>query len=953
MQFAKLTCEQLENPLAIDTPHPRFGWIFHSDAKERGKMQSAYHVLVASGEDKLQGNTGDLWDSGKVTSDQSAYIEYSGQPLKSRGQYYWKVRIWDETGTDLGWTPVATFTMGIFPEDWKGEWIGELTSVSLEDRFPVTKDLEDCPDWIRAAARREHPKGPGPENDYAYAVHLRKEFTAQSNVKRAILRIIGLGYHEVYLNGRKIGDHVLDPGATDYTKTVLYVSHDVTTLMNEGENCIGVLLGNGWYWVGTPDLFGFEKAEWAAPPKCRLELEIIALDGKSTFICSDGSWQCTGQGPIRFNCVRSGEIYDANHELGPWSQVNGIKGHEKAWKNALIVPAPTGIPRPQLGPAITIRDKFAPCRRELLSDGHLVYWFPKNNAGWVEIAVRGKPGQRILIECNERLQVNGHVDMHINSGHTYGRFQTCEYICKGDGSIERYHPRFCYMGFQYAELSGVEPDQIVDIVAHQVCTDFFPAGDFRSSDLLLNAINEAAKLTFLNGFHSYPEDCPQREKAGWTEDALLSAHGSIYNFNALHAYKKWIQDLMDAQHTPSGQVPDIVPTPFWGKPSKVATGPQIGNWTTEYVGNMADPWWGGVLVMLPWRLYLHYGDKRLLGETYPAMKAYVEFLLRTTEIEPGEYSYLINWNTLLGDWLEVGSAGSATRTPRILTCTQAFYRCTEILAKAAKILALDADSARYMEIQTKIAEAFNEEFLDRKTGLYCPDSQSAPAMALVLGMNPVDMTEKIFQGLVANVVEKHGGHFTTGIVGTYFLYHALAEGGRPDLVYRILTATGFPSFEHNLTRSDARTPLPSTTLWEDWGGISSLAHPVQGTVVSVFYEYIMGIKPLAESVGFKKVCIAPQFSAGITSHLHWVKATYQTIYGPITLHWERKVKESPIIAVILSLPPNIQAEVELPVTEDQIHFPDNIQISTNSIHGKNKTRMSLGSGNYEFSFPCP
>jgi len=380
---------------------------------------------------------------------------------------------------------------------------------------------------------------------------------------------------------------------------------------------------------------------------------------------------------------------------------------------------------------------------------------------------------------------------------------------------------------------------------------------------------------------------------------------------------------MDAQHE-SGQVPDIVPTPLWGKPSKLIEKGRYEQWGQEYLGNMADPWWGGVLVMLPWTLYEHYGDTEILRHAYPNMKKFVDFLLKTTETPEGDHTYLINWGTMLGEWLEVGSGGGANRTPRILTCTQAFYRCAVVLADTSKLLGNKDNENRYREISNNIAKAFNEEFLDGKTGLYAKDSQSAQAMSLVLGLAPNDMKQKVFEQLVTNVVEERNGHLSTGIVGSYFLYRALAEFGRPDLALQVITVPGFPGFEHNLTRSNATTPIPSTTLWEDWGGVSSLAHPVQGTVVSFFYEWLAGIQKDPKAPGFKRFKLMPQF----INPLSWVNASLSTLYGTIMSNWRIKDGE---VTVELQVPVNTEADLVIPC-----HASGKIMC--------NKTPLKTGSG---------
>ena len=545
MQIKSISCEFLDNPIGIQSKTPRLSWILESK-EERGKFQQSYQIIVATSKESLIKNECDLWDSGKIESDQTVHITYDGTELQSRMQCYWKVKVWDENNAESEWSEINHWVMGIFPQDWNAKWIGAHEIIPFKDRFPITEELGDCPKWCLKMAYKEHPDASDIQNKFANAVHLRKEFTKSNSIKSARIRIAGLGFYEIYLNGEKVGDSVLDPGATDYTKTILYASYDVTKEIQE-ENCVGVILGNGWYNVGTPDLFEFEKAEWNAPPKCRVELELTYQDDTSQTILTDETWKLTENGPIRFNCIRSGELYDARQELKNWNVFGGIDAQDSNWTSSVLVPAPKGILHSQLCPPIKVYESFGSIKRVLLENEKMVYWFPKNNAGWVEIKVRGEEGQKILIELSESLNPDGSADMEKHGGHTYGRNQTLEYICKGNG-VEIWHPQFCYAGFQYAQITGATPDQILEVTAKLVCTSFKQTGTFNCSNLLINTINENSKRTFLAGYHSYPEDCPQREKTGWTEDALISSFGSVFNFDTLHAYEKWIQDLIDAQH---------------------------------------------------------------------------------------------------------------------------------------------------------------------------------------------------------------------------------------------------------------------------------------------------------------------------------------------------------------------------------------------------------------------
>lgn len=828
-----LTCEFQVDPASIDQPRPRLGWQFEDvrlASLPRGKKQTAYRVLVASSPDLLARDEGDLWDSGKVESPASQHVAYGGTLVASRTHVWWKVKAWDEEGREGPWSVPASWTTGILsPEEWDAHsaWVGLWDEIAWEDRYPISVELENVAPGFRAAARKFHPKGPGPENDYARGLYLRRVFELElpaARVQRALVRVAGLGYHELSLNGQKVDDRVLVPAATDYTKRVYYHTYDVTALVSAPKNCLGIVLGGGWFFPGTPDLFGFDRAAWVAPPRVRAELEIEYETGARQYVGTDEHWHVTADGPLRFNCVRSGEVYDARQELPGWDEPGTVTSSEP-WQPARRVTPPAGVLQARTCPDMKVHRSIAPSHHTTPAPGVVVYHFPENVAGWVQISVRGQAGQRVLLKLNEKLTPEGTVDMDAHSGHTYGRFQTCEYTCKGTppGSVETWHPRFCYQGFQFVQIEGIPAAAVEAIEAQFVHTAVPRTGEFEASDPLLNQIDVISRRTFLNGLHGYPEDCPQREKAGWTEDGVISCRGAVYNFDCGLSHAKWARDLVDAQDA-SGQVPDIVPTPGWGRPG------ESREVMTMIVGRMADPWWGGAIVHLPWILYRQYGDAAILAECFPAIERYMAFLSATAEDD-----HLIRWHTLLGDWLEVGSGGSAARTPKILTATQAYYYYATLAAKIARLVDKEARAAEYDRLAEEIRASFNQEFLDEDTGWYHEDSQSAQALSLFLGLVPEELETKVVDRLVENIRETRDGHLSTGIVGSYFLYHALARFGRPEVALEVITARGFPGFEYMLSHE---SPLhgPTTTLWEDWPGKSSLAHPVQGCVVSFFHE---------------------------------------------------------------------------------------------------------------------
>ncbi|MHA1849610.1 MAG: family 78 glycoside hydrolase catalytic domain, partial [Promethearchaeota archaeon] len=765
-----LKCEYQVNPLGVDLRAPRLSWTFLTNDQDRNKAQSAYRILVASSKNILDDEQGDLWDSGKIYSGKSTCIDYQGKTLLSRSTCYWKVMVWDERGEPSNWSKTCYWVMGILKEqEWEGKWIGADVEISIEERFPESHEIYHVPDDVKKMIINYH-RHSDPENPHAMGIYLRREFSVplpdgeDKSIERVLLRSCGLGYYEIYINGHKANDSVLEPAFTDYSRRVYYSTWDVTGLLHGGKNCIGVILGNGFYFVGTPDLFEFEKAPWAAPPKLILELDIIFRDGSLFRVASDSKWQFTKDGPIRFNCVRSGEAHDARMDLGRWSEPGGIRDDDERWHSVKIVPGPAGKLVARNFPVIKIHESLEPIHINTIKEDVTVYHFPENIAGWVKITVRGRPGQKILLKHNERLNPDGTVNIEENSAHTYGRFQTDEYTCKGDG-LETWHPHFTYHGFQFVQVEGIKKDDIIEIVAQKVHTDVKPIGKFECSNDLINKIQDIALRTYLNALHSIPQDCPQREKAGWTEDGTISSQAAVYNFDTTTIYEKWVRDMMDAQ-VEWGQVPDIVPTPGWSKP----TGENL-----DFIGTMADPWWGGAIILLTWTLYLHHGNKRILEELYPSMKRYLSFL------EESSVNYIISWPTLLGDWLEVGADGSASRTPRNLTATQAFFLYSRIMEQISIILKKNDDLKNFQQLSGRIRDAFNDKFFNEDGGYYAHDSQSAQAMSLLFELVPSNKKKKVLDYLKSNVMNKWQGHLSTGIVGTYFLFHALSKNNLDDV----------------------------------------------------------------------------------------------------------------------------------------------------------------------------
>jgi len=460
---AALRCEYREEPLGIDVLQPRLSWTLKAAPDARTVMQSAYHVLVASTPESLAANTGDLWDSGKVASDRQLHIKYEGKPLTSRMRCFWKVRVWPGDGQPSGWSEPALWSMGLFePDDWGAKWIGDAGAAASVS-----------------------------------AVMLRKEVNLPKKPVRATAALSGLGYHELTINGHKVGDHMLDPGFTGYNERVLYVTHDVTTLLESGGSAIGVLLGNGWYNQLTPDVWGFHEAPWIAPPKLLLRIDVEYDDGSTDTIVSDESWKVSTDGPIVYNSIRGGESYDARKEMPGWDR----PGYDdSAWANAQVASAPKGRLQAQYHPPIRVVESIRPVALAEPKPDVYVFDLGVNTAGWARLKTRGERGQKITLSFAERLNRDGTVDTLGNARFTEGRYQTGELILAGEPSspaatpgqkgVEVYEPRFTYYGFRYVQVTGLTEKPTFDsLIGVRVHTDPEPAGEFSCSNPVVNRIH--------------------------------------------------------------------------------------------------------------------------------------------------------------------------------------------------------------------------------------------------------------------------------------------------------------------------------------------------------------------------------------------------------------------------------------------------------------------------------
>jgi len=893
--------EYIKDPMGIDQWPPRLGWEVRSP--QRGCAQTAYEIQAATTPEKLADGECDLWDSGKVASDNSTRVAYAGKPLPSGGRAYWRARVWDGQCHVSEYSAPAFFEMGLLKnEDWQGRWIGA-------SELPLLPFAPGNP-WQPTHGEN----GDAPANP---AIMLRTEFKLPGKIKSARAYVCGLGYFELYLNGVRVGDHVLDPGYTDFDKRVLYVTHDVAANLKEGGNAVGVVLGGGWYDMPTPDIWDGQTAPWRRSPRALVQLNVEMADGTRQTIQSDESWRVTTGGPVVFNSVRGGEIYDARKEQKGWDQP-GFR--DEQWKKALVVEAPKGTLSAQYGPPIKVMQTVDPVKLTTPRPGVYVFNMGQNLSGWVRLKIRADAGTTVNIKYGERLSPEGLVIQNGLNRFTFGRFQTDTYIAKGGGE-EVWEPGFNYHAFRYVEVTGLATPPTPDMLqGRAVHSSVEPGGSFSCSNELLNRVQEACRSTLLSNIHSIPTDCPSREKQGWTADGLAAATAAVYNFDMVNFYRKWLDDMRDAQTPNHGGMPCVIP---WN------------GWSAGADNGAPSPWscpcWGGACVVLPWMLYQQTGDIGILEKNYQMMKDY------TMSLEHRSKDHLITWGT--GDWLEVGSTNWPKRTPKPLTSTAFFYDTARIVARAATVLEKKEDADAFNTLAEQIKDAFNKSFYNEKWGGYGEDSQTANAFPLAIGLVPAEREKEVLASLVNNIVETRKNHISSGIVGTRFVMDVLSERGRTDVAYAMAAQKDFPGWGNMLQDGN-------TTFTEEWTGNDSRNHPAFTSVSGWFYRSLAGINIDPSAPGYKNILIKP----AVVGDLTYAKGSIQTVHGLVTSEWEKTENGIKFHVVI---PANSTAQLTLPAPEkSEITESGQPVKSANGVVQEHRDAIQavykLGSGDYDF-----
>lgn len=829
---AALKSEHLENPLGIDAPNPRLTWKM-IDNRE-GARQTAYRVVVGSDSLLLTQHRGIAWDTGKVLSDRQI-IAYQGEALEPFTRYFWKVTLWDAEGEEQA-SAIHSFETGMMGmHNWQGAWISD------------GRDIHHQP-----------------------APYFRKEFTAPKEIASARAYIAVGGLMELHVNGQRVGDHRLDPMYTRYDRRNLYVTHDVTSLLQQGDNAIGVLLGNGWYNHQSMAVWDFHRAPWRNRPAFCLDLKITYTDGTKETISTDLSWR-KSDSPLVFNSIYTAEHYDARREQEGWS----TPGFDDAdWQGVSLRAAPSNhITAQQVHPIRHVQTLRAVGLTKM-NDSTYVYDFGQNMAGVTRITVKGEKGTRVQLKHGERLHEDGtidlsNIDVYYRGDAAAEPFQTD--ILYLSGGEDEFMARFNYKGFRYVEVSADRPihlkkDQLIAFFMH---SDVPPIGRIHSSNDLLNRVWWATNNAYLSNLMGYPTDCPQREKNGWTGDGHFAIETALYNFDGITVYEKWLADHRDEQQ-PNGVLPDIIPTGGWGY------GTQNGlDWTST-------------IAIIPWNIYLFYGDDSLLRACYENIKRYVDYVDRTSP------NHLTSWGR--GDWVPVKSQSNLE-----LTSSVYFYVDARILANAARMFGNEEDHRYYARLAKNIKEAINDKFLDRETGIYASGTQTELSVPLQWDVVPQEMIAKVAANLALKV-EEADFHLDVGVLGAKAILNALSENGHADAAYKIAVQDTYPSWGWWIVNG-------ATTLLENWdlGAERDISdnHMMFGEIGAWFFKGLGGIYPDPEQPGFKHVILRPYFP----EDLEHFEARYHSPYGEIVSAWAWEGKG---VRYTVQVPPNSSATLYLP-----------------------------------------
>jgi len=881
-----LRCEDNQNPLGVDLATPRLGWELRSN--KRDVLQTAYRILVADDSLLLNKEIGNIWDSKKINSAASIQIQYNGKALQPVKKYFWKLMVWDNKGNFSAWSNIAKWQMGLLNKsDWNNaQWIG----------------YDEIIDSLRIAPH-VHLNGKRSWGSRRNILPLmRKEFPVNKKIKAATAFICGLGHFELYLNGKKIGDHFLDPGWTNYSKHAQYVTFDITNEVMKGTNAIGVMLGNGFYYIPGQR---YRKMTGAyGHPKLMMRTVIEYSDGTVENIITDESWK-TISSPVIFSSIYGGEDYDASLEQTGWNE-SGFNA--AGWSKVIITTGPALL-ESQMQQPLKILERLAVKTRTLLRSNIWMYDLGQNFSGIPAMTVSGNKGDTVKIYCAELINTDGTANQKATGSPSY-----FTYILKGEKD-ESWQPRFTYTGFRYMEVHCIAKDSsgsapvTKNIEGLHIRNAANKVGSFSCSNELFNKTNTLIDWAIKSNTMSVFTDCPHREKLGWLEQTHLMGASVQYNYDVAGLCRKVIKDMMNAQYA-DGKIPEIAP--------------EFTVFTPPFD---ESPEWGSAAVILPWYAYKWYGDKQTLKEAYPMMQRYVAYLLTRDSL------YILKHG--LGDWYDIGPqrSGFAQMTKMGVTGTATLYYDLRILIETARLLNKMTDVKEYTMKAAEVKKAFNNTFFDKQKLQYDAASQTANAMALYMDLVEPQHKQAVVDALIKDIKERNNA-LTAGDIGYRYVLRALEDAGRSDVIFDMNSRDDVPGYGFQLKHG-------ATALTESWQAYESVSnnHFMLGHLMEWFYAGLAGIKQADNSVAYNKIEIKPKPVGDVTA----AKATYHSPYGEIVSDWK---KQGDTFELDVEIPVNTTATIYIPVKSNQPVITNGKLIAAKFIDGK--AVIKIGSGKYHF-----
>lgn len=894
IKVAQLDCEYRNNPIGIDVLSPGLSWKLQS--AKHNIMQTSYQIVVSSSLSNLNKNIGDVWDTKKVNAGQSLHIKYKGTKLLSSKTYYWKVRVWDNFGNESAWSASAFWQMGLLnTTDWKGaKWIAyEKLADSNVNSLPTD----------------------GKKDKYIgnnILPMFRKGFTVTKTIKKATAFISGLGHFEMSLNGAKVGDDFLAPGWTKYDKEALCLTYDLTKQLRKGENAIGVMLGNGFYYI-PPVKERYRKLKVAyGYPKMICRLLIEYTDGTSANVISNQSWK-TAPSPITFSSIYGGEDYNANLEQRGWD-LAGF--NDRKWKSSLLVDGPEL--NAQKEEPVKIFENFSPQNINPLANGEWVYDMGQNSSAIIELKVRGKKGDTVRITPAELLKADGSVTQKNIGGPSY-----FTYILKGNG-LETWCPKFFYTGFRYLQVKGAVPSGkenplnksvIEALKALHIRNAAEQVGKFSSSNELFNKTFSLIDWAIKSNMVSVFTDCPHREKLGWLEELHLMGSSVRYNYNAAPLFKKALQDMKNSQLA-SGLIPEIAPEYV----------------KFEWGGDMFrdSPEWGSSGILMPWYLYQWYGDKQAMADYYPMMQRYINYLGTKSN------NHILSQG--LGDWYDLGPKppGVSQLTPMGVTGTAIYYYDLKILEKTATLLGKKADAIAYAKLAVEVKNAFNHKFFDARSKQYATGSQTANAMAVYMELVEEKHKNAVIENLVKDIRDRKNS-LTAGDIGYRYVLRVLEDAGKSDVIFDMNSRSDVPGYGMQLAKG-------ATALTESWAALPTVSnnHFMLGHLMEWLYSGVGGIRQAENSIAFNHIKIEPEVVGDLTS----ADVSYNSPYGKISCKW---AKTDRTFTLEVNIPVNTKATIYFPVLPKYEISEEYNSTFTDAGIEAGKVKVAVGSGYYKFN----